>query len=95
MQIGPFRIEEVERIKDILEGAEIPFEMFIDEDLKEKILNEFNHTATIGARGSAVQLDLRIVFFEIDGSQFDKVKDEMEKMGIAAPSDGSYELAED
>lgn len=95
IQLGPFQILEAERIQEVLQRAGVSYDFFVDEDLKNHILEDFNSRALTNPRGAAGSLDLRICFFNMELSDFSKVKDEMEKFGITAPSDGSWELGED
>lgn len=85
MELGPFSINEVESVKEIFISKKVPFEMLIDEDMRDQE----------APRGMAGQLDLKFVFFEISDSDFEKVKSHLEKYAIMELSDGSYELGEE
>lgn len=95
LTIGPFRVTEIEKLKTILEGRHAQFEMYADEDLRDKLMAEFHANTTMNPRTGTGSLDLRYIFFELDPNEFEKAKFELEKLGITPPSDGSWELAED
>lgn len=95
MTLGPFNIREHEHIKMILESKGVPFGVYLDQELEEQLLKNFHQGATISPRSSAGRLDLKTLFFEIQDEDFFKVQLELEKFGIVAPSDGSWELSED
>jgi len=93
--IGPFKVQELENLQNLLSSKAVTFEVYADEDLKEKLLAESNQQATFMPRSTAGQLDLRYLFFEIPEDQFHKAAEELEKLGITAPTDGSWELSEE
>ena len=95
MELGPFRVDEIDRIQEIMTSHEVPYEFYVDEDLKLQLLKQFQEMATQAPSQTAGTLDLRIVFFEIEDSDFVKIQTAMEKLGIAPASDGSWELGED
>lgn len=94
MEIGPFSINEVESVKELLQAKQVAFEMILDEDMKDQQMAEFQSQATQSPRAMAGQLDLRFIFFEIADSDYEKIKSHLEKYGIMEFSDGSYELGE-
>lgn len=96
MKIGPFSINEAENIKSLLEVSQINFDAYIDKDLEQTKISEFNQMASQFPRQMAGKLDLQTVFFEIKDEDFKKVSPQLEKYGISSTnSDGSFELGED
>ncbi|MES2769188.1 MAG: hypothetical protein V4596_08585 [Bdellovibrionota bacterium] len=95
MELGPFSISEVESVKELFESKKVSFEILIDKEAEEQQMAEFNAQATQAPRAMAGRLDLKIVYFEIPDEDFEKVQHGLEKFGIMAMSDGSYELGED
>ncbi|HMN69569.1 MAG TPA: hypothetical protein PKC28_13595 [Bdellovibrionales bacterium] len=93
--LGPFRVTEIDQLKGILESRGVKYDFYIDEDVREQTMKEFVQRGGDPSRIGGGSLDLRIVFFEIDPADFPKAAAELEKLGITAPSDGSWELAED
>lgn len=95
MQIGPFNVRELEPLQELLKSKNVAFEVFIDKDLEADLLKQFNEIATYNPKTFGGTLDLRTIFFELAESDFEKVKTELEKYGITAPSDGKMELGEE
>jgi hypothetical protein len=96
MQFGPFNFKDAENIKEILNSQSISFEMVVDKDLEREILHEFHQQATLAPRQMAGKLDLRIILFEVDKSNSEKVATLLEKFGVLmSSSDGSFELGEE
>ncbi len=94
MELGPFSISEIEPVKELFESKKVPFEILIDKEAEEQQMAEFHAQATQAPRAMAGRLDLKIVYFEIADEDFEKVQHGLEKFGIMAMSDGSYELGE-
>lgn len=95
LEIGPFNVYDVEHIRALFEGKNIPFEVIVDEDLKKRLNDEFNERVREAPRAAIGSLDLRYIFFSFESSHFDQVKDDLERYGVAPLSDGSFELGED
>lgn len=94
--LGPFRIHEIDKLREVLEARGAQHEFIADEDLRDRLMAEHHESATtLGPRATAGKLDLRYIFIEIEDAEFQKVATEFEKFGIMAPSDGSWELAEE
>ena len=87
MIIGPFNEFDIEAIHDLLEAKEIQFEVKVHQNLLEKAHQ------TSGTRRSVA--DIKAVHFEISDEDFKKIEADLERYGIVAPSDGSYELGEE
>ncbi len=92
--LGPFRLTDLEPIKAVLEAKQVPYELVADEDMRDELMARHHEVATANPRGAAGQLNLAYIFFEIDPAHFARVQEELEKHGITAPSDGSFELGE-
>jgi hypothetical protein len=90
VRLGPFNPFDVDALTVLLESNKIKFEIFFDKDKEKKILEKSNRRLPQGAN-----LDLAIVYFDIADEDFEGIKDALEKYGIVAPSDGSYELGEE
>ncbi len=95
MRLGPFKVFELETIKELLSSSGIEFGLFIDKDLEKKILDQFHERAQTAPRTTAGSLNLSIVYFDISKEDFIKVKEPLKKYGIEAPSDGAFELDEE
>lgn len=95
MEIGPFNFREIESIKSILTEANLAFEVIFDKDLEQELLKRYHEHASQSPRTAAGTLDLKNLFIEIDPEDFSKVQAKLERFGISAPSDGSYELGDD
>jgi hypothetical protein len=95
MKIGPFSINDVNGIEELLESKNLEYTASVDHEAERAILNRFNDTATLSPRQTAGTLDLKIVYFEIADADYEKVKDSLEKYGVVPVSDGSFELGEE
>lgn len=95
MEVGPFSISDVEGVKELFASKNISYEILVDREEEEKIMAAYHARATPAPRASAGSLDLKIIYFEISDSDFEKVKISLEKYGIIPVSDGSYELGEE
>ncbi len=93
MRIGPFGVFDTDQIVETLTAKAITFEVFVDEQEKERILNKYHETVR---RDGGVQLDLKIVYFDIADDDFPRVATILEKYGVVlTQSDGSYELGDE
>jgi hypothetical protein len=95
MEIGPFNIRDTDVLKELFESNGIEFSILIDKEAETEIISSHNKSATISPRYMAGRLDLKTVYFEISEEDFYKIKSSLEKYGIVAPTDGSYELGDE
>lgn len=95
LEIGPFNIYDVEQIKAVFERKGVEYEVIVDEDMKNRLNEEFNQRVRETPRAAVGTLDLRYIFFSFEGTQLEKVKDDLERFGVAPHSDGSFELGEE
>ena len=95
MELGPFAISEIESIKALFESKQVPYEILIDQVAEAQFLAELGAESKQAPASMGGKLDLKIMYFEIAESDFEKVEQGLEKYGIMAVSDGSYELGED
>jgi hypothetical protein len=93
--LGPFRIADIDKLREILDTHGAVHELVADEELRDKQTREFHEYATLAPRQAAGTLDLRYIFVEISEDEFKKVAAEFEKLAILPPSDGAWELAEE
>lgn len=95
MKLGPFNSTDVNGITELLESKRIEYSMEIDEQARAEIMAKYHDHARYNPREMAGTLDLKIIYFEIADSDFEKVKTQLENYGIVPLSDGSFELGED
>jgi hypothetical protein len=91
MTLGPFDISELEQLEALFESKKIDHEIIVNEDKLKEIAAHNRENS----RGRAYSVGLKVVHIEIADADFAKVAADLEKYGIAAPSDGSFELGED
>ena len=95
MEIGPFGLNDISAITEMLQEKGVEFEIVIDEEEKERLTKQHNEIAQVSPRQMAGRLNLQIVYFEMTESAYEKVKTDLEKFGFGIQSDGSFELGED
>ncbi len=95
MEIGPFGLNDINAITEMLQEKGVEFEIVIDEEEKERLTKQHNEIAQVSPRQMAGRLNLQIVYFEMSDPAYEKVKTELEKYGFGIQSDGSFELGED
>jgi hypothetical protein len=83
MLLGPFSAIEVETLEELFKLKGVEYQLIVNEQLLKE------HES---AHGRVFNLGLKFIRFEIADEDFVKVAEEMEKYGIVAPSDGSFEL---
>lgn len=94
MEIGPFGVNDVTSIEEILQTRGVQYEILVDEEEKERLLEEYRQSVHYNPK-MPIRLDMKIVYVEIPDADFEKIKDVMENYGIVPLSDGSFELGED
>ena len=92
LEIGPFSLNDIEPIKKILQDKGVDFELIVDEDLRDRLKQEFDQRVREGTYTAIGTLDVSYFFFSFQADDFAKVKDEFERLGVAPQSDGSFEL---
>jgi len=95
MKLGPFNSADFNSVTEMLESKKIEYSVEIDEQAKNEIMARYHDHAQYNPRQMAGTLDLKIIYFEIADSDFEKVKAQLENYGIVPISDGSFELGED
>lgn len=95
MEIGPFGLNDINAITEMLQEAGIEFEIVIDEEEKVRQTKLHNEQAEQQPRNMAGRLNLQIVYFEMNETAYEKVKTNLEKFGFGIQSDGTFELGED
>jgi hypothetical protein len=89
MLLGPFSAMDIETVRQLLGSKNIQFEL----SLNLAHLND--PTAKKNGGRNFIRGDSNVAFFEIQDSDFPEIAAEMEKYGVVAPSDGSFELGGD
>jgi hypothetical protein len=94
MEIGPFGVNDLTNLEEILQDRGVHYEILVDNEEKERLLEEYRQSVHYNPK-MPIRLDMKFIWVEIPDADFEKIKDVIENYGIVPISDGSFELGED
>lgn len=78
MNIGPFEPREAEKVKNLLESHNIQYEIDVDKELHDSLLQEYNEKLRLGPTLFTGSLELRFIFFTLSDNDFLSISKELE-----------------
>lgn len=82
MELGPFEPSDAQQIEQIFNQHNIPFEVKIDETLKDSQLESFNNRVRNNPIVGMGSLDLRYIYFIISDEDAPKASSDLKPFGI-------------